>query len=255
MALWIVTLYYSITLPSGKLRLATIRDIPRISIVATAGFFYSPTFAWEKRYHHQYPEDTLKSYAKRFADQIRDPGCIVLVTEDFYLPDENTKSGAIIPTTTDQEHLQAGDSVIVAVTSWQLPPESRYFGQFMDQEDLNSSDSPIFDEGLERDKDMSHSRSLHELVAAEEEKHFSHHIIIDRVVVHPAYWRRSHAKTLINWGLALAKTDSTKTGVVANPFGVGLYVSLGFVKITTIGLRDKEEPPNEVGGVILRYGV
>jgi N-acetylglutamate synthase-like GNAT family acetyltransferase len=80
-------------------------------------------------------------------------------------------------------------------------------------------------------------------------------MIIERVVVHPAYWRRSHGKTLVNWGLALAETDKIKTGVVANTVGVGLYLALGFMRIEMVKLEDEEEPPNALEGVILRYDV
>jgi hypothetical protein len=74
----------------GNPRLATIHDVPRIAVVATSGFYHSPVFAWERPYHHMYPEDTFKSYEKMFADIIRDPECAALVVEDF-LPRERKR--------------------------------------------------------------------------------------------------------------------------------------------------------------------
>jgi len=158
-------------LPSGNLRLATIRDIPRISAVATAGFFYSPAFTWERRYHAQYPEDTVKSYAKRLADIIRDPERILLVVEDSYQPDENTKTGATIISTPNEKALQPGEKVIVGFAAWSLPAGSKDIGKFMDHNDLESGNKPEFDGGLSRDKFKSSALSLvyAATVSAEEE--------------------------------------------------------------------------------------
>jgi hypothetical protein len=41
--------------PLGSLRLANISDVPRIAVVATAGFYYSPVFEWERPSHRDYP--------------------------------------------------------------------------------------------------------------------------------------------------------------------------------------------------------
>lgn len=154
-------------LPSGNIRLATVRDVPRIAIVATAGFFYSSTFPWEKRYHHQYPEDTPKSYAKRIAELIRDPKGILLVVEDSYQPDENSKTGATIVPSLDDKEYQSGERVIVGFAAWTLPPGSKHLGQFTDQEDLSATNRPEFDGGPGRDKDMALSKALWSLGSKE----------------------------------------------------------------------------------------
>lgn len=46
----------------GKVRLATLADLPRIASVASAGFFWSPSFQFQRPYHANYPDDTLSSY-------------------------------------------------------------------------------------------------------------------------------------------------------------------------------------------------
>jgi hypothetical protein len=142
------------TLPAGNLRLGTIRDVPRLAQVATAGFFYSPAFAWERKYHAQYPEDTIKSYEKHLAYAIRDPEWILAVVEDAYQPDENTKTGATI-VTKSEENPVAGETVIVGFAVWQLPPGAKSIGKFVDEEDLASDNKPVFDGGLNRDRDVS----------------------------------------------------------------------------------------------------
>ncbi|PMD52391.1 uncharacterized protein K444DRAFT_573157 [Hyaloscypha bicolor E] len=243
----------SIGLPSGViLRLATIKDVPRTSAVATAGFFYSPAFEWERRYHAQYPEDTIKSFAKRFADIIRDPEFILGVVEDSYQPDENSKTGATIVTNQGEKAFQAGDSVIVGFAAWKLPPGSKYIGQFMDHEDLAADNRPVFDGGLGRDKYMPGS-PVYEAVSAQEEKHFQGRMVIELVAIHPAYWRRGHARSLLSWGIAVAESEEVKTGVVANTRGLGLYLSMGFKEVLRFSIQDEDEPPNVISGILLKY--
>ncbi|PVH98943.1 hypothetical protein DM02DRAFT_656902, partial [Periconia macrospinosa] len=65
-----------------KVRIATIQDLERIATVAAAGFFHSPTFKYQRRYHAKYPDDTLLSYKSEYRDSILDPDCVVLVAED-----------------------------------------------------------------------------------------------------------------------------------------------------------------------------
>ena len=152
--------------PFGTLRLATISDVPRIAVVATAGFFYSPLFAWERRYHTQYPEDTVKDYAKGFADFIRDPGSIVVVAEDSYRPDEHSQTKALITTNLDEKIYQEGETVIVGVGALNLPPGSERIGQFVNQEDVTNT--AVFDGGLSRDKSLKHSQAIWGVAMKEE---------------------------------------------------------------------------------------
>jgi hypothetical protein len=160
----------STALPSGNLRLATITDVPRLASIATASLFYSPAFAWERKYHHQYPEDTIKSYLKVAADFIRDPKSILLVVEDAHQPDENTKTGATIPPNVNGQIPQPGESVIVGFVAWKLPPGSKYFGQFMDTEGLDVENLSEFDGGPGRDKNASLSQAVQKLALREKEK-------------------------------------------------------------------------------------
>jgi hypothetical protein len=157
-----MTMYPAVPALLGSLRLATIRDVPRIAVVATAGFYYSPVFPWERRYHHQYPEDTFKSYEKMFADIIRDPEYVTLVVEDSFQSTENSRTGANITTDPDQPIPQPGESIIVGAASWKLQSGSARKGQFVDHEDLTSPTKPFYDGGLGRDKDKFHADLLDE---------------------------------------------------------------------------------------------
>jgi hypothetical protein len=157
-------------LPSGNLRLATITDVHRLSRIATASLFYSPAFAWERKYHHQYPEDTIKSYMKLVADFIQDPESILLVVEDSYQPDENIKTGATIPPNVNGQNPQPGESVIVGFVAWKLPPGSKYVGHFMNTEDFDAESLSQFDGGPGRDKSASLSEAVQKLALQEKEK-------------------------------------------------------------------------------------
>ncbi|KAE9364264.1 hypothetical protein N431DRAFT_388255, partial [Stipitochalara longipes BDJ] len=234
--------------PFGNLRLATMSDVPRIAVVASASFFYSPLFAWERRYHAQYPEDTLKDYAKQFADFIRNLGSIVVVAKDLYRSNEQTKTQALILSNPDKRAHREGETVVVGVAAWNLPPGSKRISQFVNQDDL--SDSAVFDGGLSRDKDLEHSQAIWGIVGKEEKRGVNvsrdEHLL--EPIVHPAYWRCGHAKRLMRWGLTLAEFDGAKIGVSTEPSGDAkeLYLSLGFVK-------DEKEPPNQVGALFLEH--
>jgi len=159
---------YPPTPPLGELRLATISDVPRIAVVATSSFFYSPLSAWERRYHAQYPEDTLKDYARTFADFIRNPETIVLVAEDSYQPNEHSKRGAVITSHLDDKIYQEGGTVVVGIAAWHLPTGSERAGQFVNPEDLNNK---VFEGGLSRDKDLEHGKAIWNVVVKEEARY------------------------------------------------------------------------------------
>jgi hypothetical protein len=87
------------TRPFGTLLLASINGIPRIAVVVTAGFFYSPVFSWERRFHKHYPEDTINGHKKRYANLIRGLKSHCRSNRELLptsLP-ETTATGATIP--------------------------------------------------------------------------------------------------------------------------------------------------------------
>ena len=152
----------------GSLRLANISDVPRLALVATSGFYYSPVFAWQRPHHQKYPRDTYRSYQKIFADIIRDREYVALVVEDSYLENENEKTGATIDPGEDYSAPAAGSRAIIGAATWKLQPGSAYEGQFMDEADLNSSLKPEFDGGAARDKNSGHTKLLNDLCEAAE---------------------------------------------------------------------------------------
>ena len=154
----------------GRLRPATIRDVPRIAVVATAGMYYSRNFAWERPHHASYPEDTSKSFEKKFADFIRDPEYITLVVEDGYKADESERTAAVIVAGAEDLPYRPGDPVVVGVVTWKLEPGSVRRGQFLDSEDAANSEATIYDGGLGRDTNLSHCALLDDKYGSTAEK-------------------------------------------------------------------------------------
>ncbi|CAH0051750.1 unnamed protein product [Clonostachys solani] len=203
----------------SALRLARLRDVPRIATVATAGFYYSPVFPWESRFHRDFPTDTFQSYEKMFADTIISPDYATLVVEDSYDPAEAEKTEATIKP--DEK---------ISAPKLQKP------------------------ETVLLDKSPFHADMLDEKCDAAEEKYFEGHQLVDMVVVHPAYWRRGHGTSLVKWGKALADVDRVNQGVIAADMGEKLYTSLGYGKLDDVrAVSEDGPPPHEVQVGVLRY--
>jgi hypothetical protein len=158
-------MYFPPAPPLGSLRIAGLHDVPRLATVATAGFYYSPVFAWERRYHADFPGDSIHSYEKMFADIITDPRYVAVVATDVFDPDEKSKSGATLPPNPGYE---PGDSAIVGVATWKLELGSARVGQF-----TSSDPTPLdvhYDGGQGRDKSSYHAGLLDDACDAAEEK-------------------------------------------------------------------------------------
>ncbi|MCJ1445532.1 MAG: hypothetical protein MMC23_006037 [Stictis urceolatum] len=226
--------------PLGSLRLASIADVPRLAVVATAGYCYSPMFAWERPKHHRFPLDTFKSYEKMLADPIRDPDSIVLVAEAGYLPYEHQKTGAIIKPDVELPVLLPNQTVVVGVAAFKLEPTSCRRGQFMDPNDTDPC-SPSFEPGEERDKNKRHIEILDAKCDAARERYLTNHSRLDLLVVHPAYWRRGFGSSLVRWGMALADIDAVRQGVEACGMGERLLAKLNYTRIRKVVAEDNDE--------------
>ncbi|KAJ8129180.1 hypothetical protein O1611_g4452 [Lasiodiplodia mahajangana] len=238
---------FPVSPPLGALRLATIQDVPRIAVVATSGFYYSPVFSWERPYHQEFPRDTFMSYEKMFADIIRSPDYVAVVVEDSFDPNEATKSGATIDPDTRLPTHDAGEKVIVGVATWKFEPDSERRGQFLDPDD---NPNLKFSRGLGRDKKEWRVEQLDADCDAAEKKHLSGDQLMDMVVVHPAYWKRGHGTTLVKWGMSMADLDHVDQGVVAAKMGEQLYLKLGYTKLAEVHVCDDKEPADVTVGIL-----
>lgn len=69
---------------------------------------------------------------------------------------------------------------------------------------------------------------------------------MERLVVHPAYWKRGHGTQLAQWGLDLAKVDSIKQGVISAEMGKDLYLTMGFTNLEDLHIDGDEVVPQGV---------
>ena len=75
------------------------------------------------------------------------------------------------------------------------------------------------------------------------------HQTLDRLTVHPAYWRRGHGTVLTKWGQRLAVMDHIATGVSGNDVSVKLYEKVGYKLLDSVVISEKEEEP------VIRQGI
>ncbi|KAI9150894.1 Taurine hydroxylase-like protein SAT17 [Paramyrothecium foliicola] len=204
-------------------------DIMRIGIICCAGFRYSPIFRWERPHHEEYPEDTLLSYRKIFADAIGNENSIVYVALDKYNPNENDYTTAKFPSQNDWNPPEKDTLIPVAIAWIKMPPGSP-------PADNNTCDQDkclILPENEGRDLDRSHYDSWARASAAAKRKHLRGHYILEMLVTHPAYWKRGHATSLIEHSIEYTSMGA-KLGVNAAGMGQSLYISLGFKEISHV---------------------
>jgi len=114
-----------------SIRPALLTDIPRIGLVAAAGFYHSNLYAYMRPHFSSYPNDSIADYRVKFSRLILDPGFIVLVAEDMYLEDEREKVYPALKDVYYKEGMGKGKRVIVAVMSVRLQGGSRWIGGFL----------------------------------------------------------------------------------------------------------------------------
>lgn len=65
-------------------------------------------------------------------------------------------------------------------------------------------------------------------------------MLLERIVVHPAYRKRGHGERLAQWGLTLAAEDKVDIGVVATDQGTTLCKRLGFGLLRSVEITKKD---------------
>ena len=154
----------------GRLRLARITDVPRMATVATASFYHSPAFAWERPRHKVHPRSTWLSYANIFADAIRDPEEVVVVAMDKGDPKEDDHTGATIVRGGDDAVPAKDQDVIVGKFTLGLKSDTARHGQFMDSEDEKSHNKLYTQAGDDNDNDMWAVFVLYSMINAKSAK-------------------------------------------------------------------------------------
>ena len=111
-----------------RLATASLEDLDRISIVAAAAFFWSPTFRFQRPRYNEFPTDTIASYWTEYEAAIRDPARVVLIAEDVLELDETDHVYEALRSA--HRPFNLGLEGIVGVCSTNLKSNSCYTGHF-----------------------------------------------------------------------------------------------------------------------------
>ncbi|KAF1963006.1 hypothetical protein CC80DRAFT_487429 [Byssothecium circinans] len=216
--------------PFDGLRLATLDDLARIATVAAAGFFHSPSFQFQRRYHAEYPDDTLSSYWTQYRTSILDPACVVLVAEDTLNENERAHVYEALQRTTAYRPgggPSRGSTVVVGVASIAIAG-SRFAGQFQTNGARDTSTSLVAPKNMTRDLCPEASRMYNEATAPAKARYLAGLMRLSTLAVHPAYWRRGHATKLVSWCTQLADLEGVPVGISAVPTGAIIAAKAGF---------------------------
>ncbi|KAI0385425.1 hypothetical protein F5Y04DRAFT_245811 [Hypomontagnella monticulosa] len=235
--------------PLGSLRLATPDDVMRLGVVCTASFYYSEEFTWERIYHDQYPQSTIVHYRNEAVEFINEPEFITLVIEDDYDTDESSKTNATIPEDNGWEPPEKGTKVVVGMAVWKLESGSKRIGRFQNLTG-NFPDVPEYDY---KDVDMKRTEDFAKIVEAAEEKYIHGLPAMERIAVHPAYWRRGHGTQLAAWGVKLSDIDGVDQGVLANSMGQKLFEHVGYELLDVISVPGDTRNPKGTDFAVLKH--
>ncbi|KAH0543410.1 hypothetical protein FGG08_002268 [Glutinoglossum americanum] len=217
----------------SPLRLATLADLPSISLIATRGFYTSQVFRYERPLHAQYSSDTAEDYRRAFEKRIRGDQWVVVVAKDV------------------------GDAgmEVVGVCCWRLPEGSGIVGWFQQGGDGTGDPriEPQPTPWISRDKSPTRVRLVQTAIQAAHSKHFppTATLIVDMLAVHPVYQRRGHGRALVEWGIQLARLDGLGVGTVASNMGELLFGAMGFRGVERVRVRDEGEDDEGIEVVVV----
>ncbi|KAF2740992.1 hypothetical protein EJ04DRAFT_454341 [Polyplosphaeria fusca] len=233
--------------PFDNIRLATLEDLPRIATVAAAGFFWSPTFQFQRPHHASFPEDTLSSYWRCYLSELQDPAAAVLVAEDVGEQDERSHVYDALRHSPMYDTLQDGRArVVVGVCSIDLKPESWRMGQFSRSSSGRGADHQahvdppghhVLYNTLDRDFSDEAYAVYNQMTGPAKKKYLAGKMKLTTLAVHPAYWRRGHATNLVSWCVRLADMDGVSVAVSAAPMGARVAVKAGFEEQEVVRIK------------------
>lgn len=125
----------------GALRLARLADLPRIGVVATAGFYHSPVFHYCRPYYQTYLSDTIAAYRAGSQSAILDRETVCIVAEADYNESESDavfpELKAVYPPIEDQLGREKSEitKVIVGIAQLSLKEDPERQGQFQPEGD------------------------------------------------------------------------------------------------------------------------
>ncbi|KAK5084779.1 hypothetical protein LTR05_005857 [Lithohypha guttulata] len=230
----------------APLRWAEPCDILRMGLVSYAGFEPTNFRAWMSPYHKQYPSDMLAFERATAQDYLADPDYLCIVIEDNPNPDEVSFTGAVIPS----------DDVAAVRHGKRVQDQGRVVVG-LDRQHLNGAWPSVCttpDDCPTRDQYSDHQDTAYELLINSGDEHLKDcGVILEYLVVHPAYQRRGHGQALLKWGMEIARIDQQSAGVTAADSGMMLYGAMGWVKIMTYGMAADEVSPEGFSGCVMKY--
>lgn len=247
------------------LRWANPSDILRMGLVSYAGFEPTNFRAWMSPYHKRYPSDMLAFDRANAQDYLADPDYLCIVIEDNPKPDEASFTGAIIPSddlaaVRHAERAQDQGRVVVGYAVWVLNKDimpGRVEKYSLDRQHLNGAWPSVCttpDDCPTRDQHSDHQDTAYELLINLGDEHLKDcGVILEYLVVHPAYQRRGHGQALLKWGMEIARIDQQSVGVTAADSGMMLYEAMGWVKIMPYGMAGDEVSPKGFSGCVMKY--
>ncbi|KAF2464864.1 uncharacterized protein BDR25DRAFT_271082 [Lindgomyces ingoldianus] len=225
--------------PFDNVRLATLSDLPRIAMVAAAGFYHSPTFQFQRPYYADFPDDTLSSYWTEYQSAIRNPADVVLVAEDVWDPDEGLGVYGALRGSSMYKFGSSptADKVIVGVCSINLKPGSWRIGRFQTGNHVDSPTPATPFSTQNRDQCAMSLELYGAATAPAKAKYLAGRMRLSTLAVHPAYWRRGHATRLVSWCIRLADKDDVPVGISAAPMGAAVAAKAGFEEQETVRIK------------------
>lgn len=252
-----------------RVRLATIRDITRITDIVIAGLPDDPTFDYLWRYRHLYPDDNYFFWLQKLKSDLFNPKNTFLVLEHTEEKDDLR----------EKSRGDAQSSVIVAFAIWERNGQSdiaksriRKKNTWLNYTQSNVScylsyaslpktikSNPVLILGstarLEdwtislqfsrRDGDLERFNNFLAIHGLVHQKYWTlkypenFHLVL--LCTHPDYRLRGAGTALVSWGLAEAAMEGVVAGVEASPMGIPLYRKLGFEMIDTLIVRKRGE--------------
>jgi len=111
----------------SNVRLATPADLPRLGLIAPAGYYNSEIFFFRRPHFRDYPGDTVANYSAGYRGEFLNPRSAVFVVEDELKLDEQDhvcdELKGLWPKYSEED---IGKKVIVAVSSVAVPEECEW---------------------------------------------------------------------------------------------------------------------------------
>jgi len=233
--------------PSFRVRLAELRDVPRVTTVALASLPDDPGFEFIWRYRRQYPDDSQFFWLQVFKHYLYHPKITLIVAEEVASVEEK------------REDRGEAVATIIAFALWERNGKS-----MLTQALTNLWSKGVFNalhcyitfienwaigkEFRRRDGDpkrmIAFQQALNYTHSKYWEKMYPQNYYLVLLATHPDYRRRGAGTALTQWGVDQALAAGIDVGLEASPMGFPLYQHMGFVLLENLVIKpDADDDP------------